>query len=265
MKRIAIFGVPRSGTSWLSQLFNSHPDVILRFQPLFSHQHKNRLSSTANTAAIDAFFEEILDSTDPFALMQSDLHRDYPVFAKSTKPTHLAFKETRYLYLIDNLLRNTDDVQVIGIVRNPLAVLASWIDAPKEFAPDWDIREEWRFADKKNKGRDEEYYGFERWKQIAEQFVVLATQTPERFFLVKYDELIGNTVATVETLFTWCGLTMHTQVNSFIEESTSTYHSSPYSVFKGRRDDNDWRARLPGEIVADVIEQMQQTALGQFI
>ena len=37
MKNVAIFGVPRSGTSWLGQIFNSSPMVAYRFQPLFSY------------------------------------------------------------------------------------------------------------------------------------------------------------------------------------------------------------------------------------
>lgn len=38
----------------------------------------------------------------------------------------------RYLHIIENLLIQCPDIKILGIVRNPLATLASWINAPKE-------------------------------------------------------------------------------------------------------------------------------------
>ena len=39
-----ISGMPRSGTTWLSQIFASSPDVRLKFCPLFSYEFKNALT-----------------------------------------------------------------------------------------------------------------------------------------------------------------------------------------------------------------------------
>lgn len=47
IKPIAIFGVPRSGTSWLGQLFNSSERVAYRYQPLFSYAFKGRLNENS--------------------------------------------------------------------------------------------------------------------------------------------------------------------------------------------------------------------------
>ena len=41
MRHLALFGCPRSGTSWLGQIFNSAPDVAYRYQPLFSYEFKD--------------------------------------------------------------------------------------------------------------------------------------------------------------------------------------------------------------------------------
>ena len=104
MNKIAIFGVPRSGTSWLSQILNSHPDVVLRFQPLFSYGHKGRLTAHSSAEQIRAFFEEILYTQDAYAAMTSEAQKNYPSFQKSALPTHIAFKETRYIHIIENIL-----------------------------------------------------------------------------------------------------------------------------------------------------------------
>ena len=45
MKRIGLHGVPRSGTSWLGNIFNSSPDLTYKHQPLYSYAFKNYLNN----------------------------------------------------------------------------------------------------------------------------------------------------------------------------------------------------------------------------
>lgn len=265
LRKLAVFGVPRSGTSWLSQIFNSHPDVAMRFQPLFSYSHKGRLTEISSTEDINSFFNEIMYSEDPFVLMTVEMHRNYPVFNKKTKPTHIAFKETRYLNVIENLLRRSEDIQVIGIVRNPLANLASWIRAPKEYDPAWDIFKEWRYAALKNQGRSEEFYGFEKWKQVASNFLRYKEEFPEQFFLVTYSDLNQNTLRTVEKLFAFCNLKPAKQVEQFIAESQSRHDTDPYSVFRANASDQEWRNILPHEISDRIIYELTGTEIEQFL
>ena len=75
MDKIAIFGVPRSGTTWLSQILNSHPDVALRFQPLFSYGHKGSLCEYSSVEEIRIFFEEIFCTQDAFTLMATEMQK----------------------------------------------------------------------------------------------------------------------------------------------------------------------------------------------
>jgi sulfotransferase family protein len=265
MDKIAIFGVPRSGTTWLSQIFNSHPDVALRFQPLFSYGHKGSLSAHSTGAEILAFFDDILRTQDAFALMVTEFQKNYPTFQKSNVPTHIAFKETRYLHIIENILTQCSEVKIIGIVRNPLAVMASWILAPKEFNPVWDIRCEWRGAPSKNQNRQEEFYGFDKWKEIAEAFLRFKNQFPLQFSLVSYDELNRTPLHTTGKVFERCGLEVCNQVQAFLLASKSRHDHDPYSVFRAKASDDHWQGVLPDEITQQIISELQHTPLDTFL
>jgi len=265
MNKAAIFGVPRSGTSWLAQIFNAHPDVVMRYQPLFSYQHKGRLTDKSTSGEILNFFNEIIISNDSFTLMNSDFHKSYPRFSKSVHPTHIIFKETRYLNVIENLIRRCSDIKIIGIVRNPLSVLASWVSAPKEFNPAWDISKEWRQAPSKNLDKTEEFFGFEKWKIATNNFLRFQDNYAEQFILVRYDQLRLDTLASARRLFDFLGLEMRKEVHDFISVSQSKHDSDPYSVFRGKADDNRWQNILPTEICEEIRLELHNSDLEQFL
>lgn len=265
MKRIAIFGPPRSGTSWLAHIFNSHPSVALRFQPLFSYGHKAAISPSSDISEINEFFEEIKNSNDPYALMQTESQKKYPVFTKVGDPTHLFFKETRYLNVMRNMLESDCELKLIGIIRNPLATLASWVCAPKEFSADWILSKEWRFAPGKNRGRDEEYFGYEKWKRAAIDFLSFQREYPERFRLVRYGELNSNTEAIVSDLFQFCGLSFLPVTKAFIDDSKSRHDEDPYSVWRANANDEEWKTVLPEYIFDEVFSDLKETDLEIFL
>ncbi|MGZ8933269.1 MAG: sulfotransferase family protein [Methylobacter sp.] len=265
MKKIGIFGTPRSGTSWLGHIFNSHPDVALRFQPLFSYGHKGSLSERSSAAEIRTFFDEILYTQDAFALMATEIQKNYPAFQKAFPPTHIVFKETRYLHIIENILTQCSEVKIIGIVRNPLAVLASWVLAPQEFNPAWNIHSEWRGAPSKNQNRPEEFYGFDKWKEIAEAFLRFKSQFPGQFLLVSYGELNKAPLDTIKKIFDFCGLNVCEQVQKFLIASKSRHDPDPYSVFRAKASDDRWQDILPDEIAKKIMLELKNTPLAIFL
>ena len=263
--KIGVFGVPRSGTSWLGHIFNSHPDVALRFQPLFSFGHKNKLSEGSSAAEIRAFFEKIRCTQDAFTLMATETQRHYPKFKKAAQPSHIVFKETRYLHIIENMLDQCGEVKILGIVRNPLAVIASWVSAPKEFDPGWSIIEEWRLASKKNQGRPEEFFGFDKWKEAAEAFLRFKAKFPQQFRLVIYDELNRSPLSVTKELFDFCGIEICDPVREFLIASKARHEADPYSVFRGKATDNNWQGVLSPAIVSRVLAELEHTPLDIFL
>jgi hypothetical protein len=172
MKKVAIHSVPRSGSTWLGSIFDSHPNVAYRYQPLFSYTHKGVLTPNSSKKEIDTFFQDILYTTDDFVLQKAAIEAGkIPSFFKES-PTHIVYKEVRYHHILSNLLEQDNEIIVIGLIRNPFAVIHSWLNAPKEFRKDlgWKEMEEWQFAPKKNLNKPEEFNGFEKWKEVRDLF-----------------------------------------------------------------------------------------------
>lgn len=259
MDTVWIFGVPRSGTSWLGQIFNSHPRVAYRFQPLFSYAFKNRLHETSSSQEIDSFFQELYATQDDFVLQKS------LSFYKESPYTHLVLKEARYLNIIRNLIIKKPNIRIVGIVRNPLSVISSWFKAPKEFKPDWNIFEEWRYAPSKNQNRPEEFFGYEKWKEAVNLFLTYQASYPDNFYLIQYTDLNANTFETIKSVFSFCKLDMHPQTERFLEVSKQRDDHNPYSVFRYQNSDEKWKQFLDSEIVEYIYADLRNTRLARFL
>jgi hypothetical protein len=151
-KIISIHGVPRSGTSWLGQIFDSSPEVRYKFQPLFSYAFKDDITLNSDKKELMKYYTRLYNYKDSF-LDQEDkkIKGVYPDFKKKvTLPSAVVTKMVRYHYLIPHLLKHLNNIYVVAIVRNPCAVLNSWENAPREFLDQWEFQNEWRFAQSMN-------------------------------------------------------------------------------------------------------------------
>lgn len=268
LTRLAVHAAPRSGSSWLGAILDSSPEVAYRFQPLFSYGHKGRLTGKSSKEEIDAFFNEILESTDAFVnQIESKKEKLLPEFHKNN-PTHIVYKEVRYHHILANLLEKDRQLKLIGLIRNPLAVIHSWLNAPKEFRADlgWHPSEEWRYASKKNQDKEEEFNGYEKWKECVQIFESLFVKYPERVYIVNYKDLIMNTPKAVSSIFAFAGLTMGEQTISYIsKERNDLMHDHPYSVFKKKTQDDGWIAGLNIEIRDTIINDIQGTKFEKYL
>jgi hypothetical protein len=264
---ISIHGVPRSGTTWLGQIFNSHPGVAYRHQPLFSYRFKDRIDSSSSEEEVRAFLEDLLAvDNDDFILYKRDsLANLAPEMKKDRYPTHLVMKMVRYHHLIEKLIADVPGIKIVGIVRNPCAVINSWLQAPKEFRHGWDPMSEWRYAPSKNMGRIEEYNGFEKWKQVAYMFLDLQTRCSESFCLIQYEDLVDRPVAETERVFRFVGLDMHLQVSEFIAVSRSVHSGDPYAVFKHPSVKDRWEKDLDPKIREEICSEIQDSSLARFL
>ncbi len=267
MKRIAIHSVPRSGSTWLGSIFDSHPNVLYRFQPLFSYALKDYLTPESTAKDIDNFFNELVNIKDDFIEQKEAKNKGIIPSFRKDKITTVVYKEVRYNHIIENMLEKDKKVKVIGLVRNPLAVLSSWYKAPREFRKDlkWDFNKEWQYANLKNQNKPEEFFGFEKWKQVTNLFEKLKSKYPKRFYLVYYQDLLLQTKKTIKTLFDFAELDFTKQTETFLVSSKTNHDPNVYSVFKKKNTDENWQTILPETIVEKVIMDLEREKLKKYI
>lgn len=265
MKRVAIHSAPRSGSTWLGSIFDAHPNIAYRFQPLFSYAFKGALKIDSSKEEIVNFFNQIANSDDEF-INQSLAKSSGLIPSFNKEETKLiAYKEVRYHYVLRNLLLKDKDLKVIGLIRDPRAVIFSWWKAPKEFNKNWSIKEEWRTAEKKNLNRKEEYNGFLKWVELASYFLQLQREFPNQFLLIEYKELLENTSEIIKKAMHFCGIEINNQQLDFIHLSRSASKTDAYSVFKSKSNDSEWLNKLPLSIKSQIEDELANTELDIYL
>jgi hypothetical protein len=267
MKRIGLHGVPRSGTSWLGNIFNSNPYLTYKHQPLYSYAFKNYLNKSSKLEDILRFFEEISNSTDDY-VNQIDLIKKglVPDFNKSELSKDVVvYKGAHHHHILETLLKEDLDFRLVGIVRNPMATLWSWKNAPNEFKKDWNFQTEWQNANLKNQGLEENFYGYFKWKEVANLFDMLKMEYWDRVTLINYSEFIKNPLKSTYNMFWDLGLDLEPQTVKFINDSNSENKGGAYSVYRNKDKDDDWVGRLPNEIVEHIIDDLNDTNLSKYL
>lgn len=262
---VYVAGVARSGTSWIAQVLNSHPDVCFRFQPFFAYEFKGRVNEDSRPADYDQLFLDMYNTESSF-LTQADKRStgDYPQFEKHPSPQTLIFKENRYQSMLEPMLRRVPYLKSVGIVRHPCAVLNSWRKSPKEFPPGSEILREWRFGNCKNKG-NEDYFGYYKWKEVAHMYLDLRDKYPDRFTLLRYEDVVYAPERTISALFNFLGISYDEATQRFVRESTTVHEDSYYAVYKNKSVAEKWRSELPSYIVDEVYADLAGTRLEQFV
>ncbi|SNR75969.1 sulfotransferase domain-containing protein [Lutibacter flavus] len=265
--KVAIHGVPRSGTSWIGSIFDSSKNVVYRNQPLFSFAFKSFLNEESSGNEIDDFFESISKSNDDYITQKEGKNNGLiPDFDKGLQ-THIVYKEARYHHILPNMLSNDKDVKVVGIIRNPKSVISSWMNAPKEFNnKEWDIFTEWKDANLKNLKAPEEFYGYNKWKETALNFLELKNKYPKRFYILNYKTLLNDTENEVRNLFSFCNISIDSQTINFLKKGQNIDLShEAYSVYRKNQKDDKWKNHLPIQIINEIDKDLIKSGLELYI
>ncbi|PCJ83904.1 MAG: sulfotransferase family protein [Thiotrichaceae bacterium] len=261
-----ISGMPRSGTTWLSQIFASSPDVRLKFCPLFSYEFKDVLDENSTAEDWSKFFLEVYQTNSEY--LDQDYLRNQglvPTFiSKKENPHNLVLKSTRFHHLIPYVLRLDDQIRFIHIVRHPCATIYSWLANPHEFPHDADCITEWRTGLCRKTGPGE-FWGFDDWKKVNAQALQLAELYPDRFKILRYENLVQDTRKCTKEIFEYLNIIYEKQTDDFIDLSHSKHDANKRSVFKEPVVNKNWLTMLDPSIISACLNEIKGTNLEQFL
>ena len=263
---IVITGMPRSGTSWLSQIFDSSPEVRFRLSPLFAYEFKNCVNETATKEEWENVFLGAYNSENDF-MNQTERRAvgQYPTFEyKNPEPAFLVIKDTRFHNLTERMLGLFDNVKMVAIVRHPCGAIHSWLTAPGEFPRDADPLREWRTGSCRKKGYGE-FWGFDDWEKITRLHIKLEQSLPNRFIIQQYEHMVDNPMSETKKLFAFFGLEFTDQTESFLKMSQTVHDESEYAVFKFPSVKDRWRSELHLSNRKAIIEKIAGTELERFL
>lgn len=265
--RVAMLvGMPRSGTSWLSQIVDSSPDVRFRLSPLFSYAFKNAVGVDSPAPAWHRLFRAAYHADDRF-MDQTDrrLAGDYPVFTdKRPLPPLLAVKMTRFHHLLRPAMERLPALRTVAIVRHPCGAIHSWLATPGEFPAGADPAEEWR-SGRCRKTAPEEFWGFEDWIRVTRLHLELERDFPGRFLILSYERLVADALGETGRLFRFLGLPLGPSTRAFVHRSQTEPVDHTHAVFKNPAVAERWRGELDPAIRDAIVEELTGTELERFL
>lgn len=257
--------MPRSGTTWLSQIFASSSHVKMKFCPLFSYEFKNAIDEESSAEDWERFFAAVYRTPSPY-MDQDHLRKDglVPAFDRSDDADVLMIKSNRFHHLMPDLLSKVTGARLIYLVRHPAAALHSWMSNPKEFPDGADPLIQWRTGACRKTGIGE-FWGFDDWILVTQQALELKRRWPDRVLIQEYGPLSANPLEEVGKLFDFLGIEIGAETRSFIAASRSRNDPDKRSVFKAPGPDDRWRAELDPGIIEAIDGELRGTELEKYI
>ena len=263
---VFLLGMPRSGTTWLSQIVESSPDFEVRLSPNYSYPLKNRLDATSSREAWLEVLQAAVDTDDAF--MTQDWRRETGELARFEHPRseqrRLAVKDTRFHELYLRGLELFPQAQCVAIVRHPAGALASWRDS-KEFPEGQRFEAEWRSGGARKQEGPGEYWGFDDWVRVTSMFLARQAREPARMHILRYEDLVRDPLATTGELFDFLGCGLSETTRGFIASSRAHHDARTYSVFKSPETADAWRASFPAAILGEMEAELRGTGLERFL
>lgn len=262
---VFLLGMPRSGTTWLSQIFEYSPEVIVRLSPNYSYPLKNMLDENSTRADWERQLAAALDTDDPF--MTQNWRREkgeLDWIEKDARVRQLVIKDTRFHELYLRGMELLPSSKCLFVVRHPCGHLNSWRKS-KEFPEGCDFRAEWRNGSCRKAEGPGEYWGFEDWKKITRLVLSAERKTPDRIKVFRYEDLVKETIRISEDLFNFVGLGLTSEVQDFLARSHARHDPNVFSVFRSPEVVDSWRYEFPEDITVEILSELRGTDLARFV
>ena len=259
---VSLHSAPRSGSTWVQNIFESHPCIITKFQPLFCYEFKNIIHKNSTKNDFNNFIYNIYHSENDFLNMTSDFHKEckakIPKFSKQTINTML-MKNVHHNHLIKTFIKLCPNIKIIGLVRNPCAVINSFIENKREYKKEWIGTNEWLTGHQKNIG-EEHFFGYNKWKEVIDIFESIKQSCPNNIIIVRFEDILDDPQKEITKLTSFIGICAHENMFNFIEKShTGTGQTSNYSVIKNKSVKDKWKKTLNPHIIDYIKKDIKNT------
>ena len=263
---IVVVGMPRSGTSWLSQILDSSPQTRFKLSPIFSYAFKNAVNENSTKQEFEKLFEGAYFTADEFMdQLKKRNNGEYPSFEnKEENPKYFVIKMTRFHNLLEKMLDLFDNLKIVSIVRNPCGAIHSWLTTPGEFPAEADPNKEWRSGECRKTG-PEEFWGFDDWKKVTKLHLHLKKKYADQFYILQYEDLVDDVFTETDKLFRFLGLPLEKQTRDFLVHSQSNHSQGSYAVFKKPAVKSRWETEMQPEFRDAIVNEIQSTELEVFL
>jgi hypothetical protein len=232
-----ISGCPRSGTSFLVKVIDSHPNVGILMEQTFGNRRRLNLRSKSwkNRSKLKQKTCKILKRISE------------PIIGNKVCCPDV--------WTIEDILQFCSiwpDHDIIWILRNPVDVLVSRHNREASDHYSKEARELMPLNFKTN------FTAWaSSWSICVQNYITLKHKYPDKLHLVYYEDLITNFEQTVGSLFTKLGLSQANEVHQ--------YHQMAHYSALGKKEFNlkykDSRAHLTPHIITDELRQQISEAL----
>ena len=250
------FGHPKSGTTYLQMILNSHPEVscpsehqfdffIKELPRLLDNYNKLLLlvdQKTANQGA-SLFTGEDLDRLFSFIVYLAALRG-----AQNKKDTDkikcYGINDNAIINRLFMYIKLFPNAKFICIVRDPRSiVVSSWYN---------NLRVEPGFL--QNRGKNKEYWAMQVanfWVRDMQNVLNFADNFPKKIFLIRYEDLRLDPFSNYKKIFSFLGVNTNDNIIENVIKKTS-FNKFKNGKFFRKASIDDWKEELSREAIYNV-------------
>lgn len=193
-----VCGVPRSGTTALAALLNSHPDIFLGIER-YKNLGNDQFGPDLFTA--DRYFDARLGDTNNVVSI------DAAARVKFAQALWVGDKVPRYYARYGTLLNAFPDSRILYIVRNLHDVAESWNKRARNPRDRWPAQNDYLRA-------------VEEWNLSLQRTIRIIAKFPKRITVVNYDELFSGDLLVLRRILQKLDLTVPKEMLKFFRTQT---------------------------------------------